>query len=57
MKRGFKFILSAALFLCGCSFIPNKASAEVIATHKSCRFDPLMTFNVEKEGSDILVKF
>ncbi len=57
MNRSFKFILSAALLLCGCSFIPNKASAEVIATHETCSFEPWIGFTVEKEGDDVCVKF
>ena len=57
MNLSSKFILSAALFLCGCSFIPNKASAEVIATQENCKYTVWMNYTVEREGSNISVKF
>ena len=57
MNRSFKFVLSAALFLCGCSFIPNKVDATVIATQENCKYHAWMNYTVEQEGSNISVKF
>ncbi len=57
MNRSFKFILSAALFLCGCSFVPNKVDATVIATQENCPYNSWMNYTVEQEDSNICVKF